>query len=59
MPQLERQSHAQGVASASNACSACKVRNSSLCGALSESEVLELNAIATRKRLAPGQTHVI
>ncbi|MEM1386625.1 MAG: Crp/Fnr family transcriptional regulator [Pseudomonadota bacterium] len=40
-------------------CAACAVRNSSLCGVLSDGEIGDLNAIAHRKRLQPGQFHVL
>ncbi|MEM6588224.1 MAG: Crp/Fnr family transcriptional regulator [Pseudomonadota bacterium] len=40
-------------------CAACAVRNSSLCGALSSEEIADLNGISRRKRLKPGQVHVI
>ncbi|MEO0370097.1 MAG: Crp/Fnr family transcriptional regulator [Pseudomonadota bacterium] len=39
-------------------CSACAVRNSSLCGALSSDEIADLNNISRRKSLKPGQIHV-
>ncbi|MEO0487512.1 MAG: Crp/Fnr family transcriptional regulator [Pseudomonadota bacterium] len=39
-------------------CSACAVRNSSLCGVLSDDELLALSAISRRKVLSPGQFHV-
>lgn len=41
------------------ACSACVVRNRSLCAALSPSEVGELNRISSRRRLQPGELFAI
>ncbi|MEL6913147.1 MAG: Crp/Fnr family transcriptional regulator [Pseudomonadota bacterium] len=38
-------------------CAACAVRNSSLCGALSDEELRDLSAISTRKGLTRGQFH--
>ena len=40
-------------------CDACAVRHHSLCGALSRSEILDLNAISRRKRLMPGEVHAM
>lgn len=40
-------------------CAACSIRHSSLCGALSSQEINDLNAIARRKSLDPGQPHVM
>lgn len=44
--------------SASELCADCAIRHSGLCGALSNSEINDLNSIATRRRLVPGQSHV-
>ncbi|MEM7733331.1 MAG: Crp/Fnr family transcriptional regulator [Pseudomonadota bacterium] len=40
-------------------CSACTIRHSSLCGALSSEEIRDLSAIARRKVLDAGQPHVM
>lgn len=40
-------------------CSGCAIRHSSLCGALSSEEISDLNAIARRKTLDPGQPLVM
>ncbi|MEM9344060.1 MAG: Crp/Fnr family transcriptional regulator [Pseudomonadota bacterium] len=40
-------------------CANCAIRHSSLCGALSSAEILDLNAIARRKKLEAGQSHVM
>ncbi|MEL7255798.1 MAG: Crp/Fnr family transcriptional regulator [Pseudomonadota bacterium] len=40
-------------------CAHCSIRHSSLCGALSSDEIRDLNAIARRKTLEPGQPHVM
>lgn len=41
------------------ACGACAVRNRSLCSALSAAEVGELNRIATRRQLNPGELFAV
>ncbi|MEM7596441.1 MAG: Crp/Fnr family transcriptional regulator [Pseudomonadota bacterium] len=40
-------------------CANCNIRHSSLCGALSSEEINDLNNIARRKTLDPGQPHVM
>ena len=40
-------------------CAECSIRHSSLCGVLSSRELSDLNAIARRKSLDPGQPHVM
>ncbi|MEM6588444.1 MAG: Crp/Fnr family transcriptional regulator [Pseudomonadota bacterium] len=40
-------------------CSDCSIRHSSLCSALSPHELSDLNSIARRKSLEPGQPHVM
>lgn len=40
-------------------CATCTIRHSSLCGALSSTEINDLNTIARRKKLSPGQPHVM
>lgn len=40
-------------------CADCTIRHSSICGALSSEEIGDLNAIARRKKLDPGQPHVM
>ena len=39
-------------------CADCAIRHSGLCGALSSHEIRDLNAIAQRKALSVGQSHV-
>jgi len=39
-------------------CADCSIRHSGLCGALTSSEINDLNAIATRRQLEAGQSHV-
>lgn len=48
-----------GLGSEPAVCANCAVRNSSLCGALSSEEIFQLNHIARRKTLSPGQFHVL
>lgn len=60
MTQLTNTPSPRSIASTGpEACAACAVRNNSLCGALTGDEIRELNAIAHRKTLAPGQFHVL
>lgn len=40
-------------------CAGCSIRHSSLCGALTSQELSDMNAIARRKSLDPGQPHVM
>lgn len=40
-------------------CAGCSIRHSSLCGALTSQELSDMNAIARRKSLEPGQPHVM
>lgn len=39
-------------------CAGCSIRHSGLCSALSSEEIEDLNAIAIRKRLSVGKSHV-
>ncbi|MEO0370858.1 MAG: Crp/Fnr family transcriptional regulator [Pseudomonadota bacterium] len=46
-------------AGGSDSCTNCAIRHSSLCGALSTSEINDLNSIARRRTIAPGQPYVM
>lgn len=60
MPSQPEYVNAPGYnASPPQVCDDCAVRNSSLCGSLSNSEISDLNAIAHRKKLSRGQFHVL
>ncbi|MEL7011760.1 MAG: Crp/Fnr family transcriptional regulator [Pseudomonadota bacterium] len=48
-----------GAFQGSENCAECSIRHSSLCSALSPAEINDLNAIARRKSLDPGQPHVM
>ncbi|MEM8774019.1 MAG: Crp/Fnr family transcriptional regulator [Pseudomonadota bacterium] len=59
MPNSKLAKHNVRETRAPQPCAACSVRNSSLCGVLSDEEIADLNAIAHRKVLSPGQFHVL
>lgn len=46
-----------GHSGAPGNCSDCSIRHSSLCGALTNEEITDLNAIASRKRFTTGQSY--
>lgn len=41
------------------ACDSCAIRNLSLCGALNDAEIAELNAISTRRKLTAGEVYAV
>ena len=48
----------QSLAQEPELCANCAIRHSSICGALTSEEISGLNAIALRKKLRAGQSHV-
>ncbi|MEO1026705.1 MAG: Crp/Fnr family transcriptional regulator [Pseudomonadota bacterium] len=50
------QGFAQSLIEEPEMCANCSIRHSSLCSALNSEEIMDLNAIASRKRLDAGQT---